>query len=206
MVERQLRSRGITDERVLSAMACVPRHEFAPGTDLDFAYADTPIPIADGQTISQPYIVAVMLESLQLSSSHRVLEVGTGSGYQTALIAELAGSVYSIERHSRLAEQARRTLDKLGYDNICVFLGDGSEGLPEYAPYDAIVVSAATPKLPASLLQQLREGGRMVLPVGGFAEQELILVRKCGGQPVTSVLEACRFVPLIGREGFPSDW
>ncbi|MFB3916041.1 MAG: protein-L-isoaspartate(D-aspartate) O-methyltransferase [Terriglobales bacterium] len=206
MVELQLRRRGIIDERVLNAMERVPRHQFAPNADLDVAYADGPIPIAEGQTISQPYIVAVMLEALQLTPVHKVLEVGTGSGYQTALIAELAAQVYSMERHARLAEQARAMLDKLGYTNISVFVGDGSQGLPEYAPFDAIVVSAAAPKIPAPLFDQLREGGRMVLPIGSFAEQDLILIRKRGNQPVRAMLEPCRFVPLIGREAFPSDW
>jgi protein-L-isoaspartate(D-aspartate) O-methyltransferase len=206
MVESQLRARGIADERLLQAMERVPRHQFAPNADLDAAYADTPIPIAEGQTISQPYIVAVMLEALQLTAEDKVLEVGTGSGYQTALLAELVASVYSVERHGALAQQARQTLDELGYHNVAIFVGDGSAGLPEFAPFDAIIVSAAAPQIPPPLFEQLRDGGRMILPVGGFVAQELRLVRKRGDQPLTAALDGCRFVPLIGHDAFPSGW
>ena len=206
MVELQLRGRGIRDPRVLAAMERVPRHEFVPPELQREAYEDRPLPIGHGQTVSQPYIVAAMLEALELQPSDRVLEVGTGSGYQTALLAELAGKVYSIERHAPLAEQAREALARLGYTGVEVMVGDGTEGWPGAAPFDAILVSAAAPKLPPPLLQQLAEGGRMIVPVGFPAGQDLELVRKHQGQPLITRLDACRFVPLIGREGFPSGW
>ena len=206
MVELQLRGRGIRDPRVLAAMQRVPRHEFLPPELQREAYEDRPLPIGYGQTVSQPYIVAAMLEALELQPSDRVLEVGTGSGYQTALLAELAGKVYSIERHPPLAEQAREALARLGYTRVEVVVGDGTEGLAGAAPFDAILVSAAAPKLPPPLLEQLAEGGRMIVPVGFSAGQELELVRKEHGQPRITRLDACRFVPLIGREGFPSGW
>lgn len=206
MVESQLRARGIRDERVLAAMFRVPRHEFVPEEYRDQAYEDHPIPIGEGQTLSQPYIVAVMLEALALESSDVVLEVGTGSGYQTALLAELTKQVYSVERHESLARAAQATLIRLGYTNVEIVLGDGSHGLPERAPFDAIVVSAAAPQIPPPLFEQLREGGRMVIPVGPAHAQELQLVRKQAGQPVVATLEGCRFVPLIGSEGYRSGW
>jgi protein-L-isoaspartate(D-aspartate) O-methyltransferase len=206
MVELQLRARGIRDPRVLAAMGRVPRHEFlAPELQRE-AYEDRPLPIGHGQTVSQPYIVAAMLEALELQPADRVLEVGTGSGYQTALVAELAGKVYTIERHAALAEGARKVLARLGYRGVEVVVGDGTEGLPQAAPFDAILVSAAAPRLPPPLLQQLAEGGRMIVPVGFAAGQELELVRKTQGQPQVCHLDACRFVPLIGREGFPDGW
>ena len=171
-----------------------------------FRSEDCPLPIGHGQTVSQPYIVAAMLEVLELQPADRVLEVGTGSGYQTALLAELAGKVYSIERHAPLAERAEKALTRLGYSGVQVVVGDGTEGWPGAAPFDAILVSAAAPKLPPPLLEQLAEGGRMIVPVGRAGWQELELVRKEQGQPRISRLDACRFVPLIGREGFPSGW
>jgi len=206
MVESQLRARGIRDERVLAAMLRVPRHEFVSGEYRDQVYEDHPIPIGEGQTISQPYIVAIMLESLALDPSDVVLEVGTGSGYQTALLSELTRQVYSVERHASLAHAAQATLARLGYTNVQVLLGDGSHGLPERAPFDAIVVSAAAPQIPTPLFEQLREGGRMVIPVGPAHAQELQLVRKQAGQPVITNLEGCRFVPLIGTDGYRSAW
>ena len=178
MVESQLRARGIRDERVLAAMFLVPRHEFVSEEYRDQAYEDHPIPIGEGQTISQPYIVAIMLEALALNPSDTVLEVGTGSGYQTALLAELTRQVYSVERHEALARTAQDTLARLGFNNVEVLVGDGSHGLPEHAPFDAIVVSAAAPQIPPPLFEQLREGGRMVIPVGPAHAQELQLVRK----------------------------
>jgi len=206
MVELQIRGRGIRDPRVLAAMQRVPRHEFL-GPDLQTeAYEDRPLPIGYGQTVSQPYIVAAMLEALELQPSDRVLEVGTGSGYQTALLAELAGKVFSIERHAPLAERAREALAGLGYAGVEVTVGDGSEGLASAAPFDAILVSAAAPQLPPTLFEQLAEGGRLIVPVGFVAGQELELVRKEQAQPHVRRLDACRFVPLIGREGFPSGW
>jgi protein-L-isoaspartate(D-aspartate) O-methyltransferase len=164
MVSSQLRDRGISDPRVLEAMLRVPRHEFVPGSYRAQTYEDHPLPIGNSQTISQPYIVAVMLESLQLKPSDKVLEVGTGSGYVTALLAELAGEVFSIERHPALADRARELLTSLGYTNARVLTGDGTLGLPAAAPFDAIMVSAAAPNLPQALIAQLRDLGRMILP------------------------------------------
>ena len=202
MVEEQLRRRGIRDERVLAAMAQVPRHEFVAPEYEEQAYEDHPIPIGTGQTVSQPYIVAAMLESLGLKSEDSVLEVGTGSGYQSALLSQLVAWVYTIERHAELAEEAQRRMERLGYHKVMVFTGDGSQGLPDYAPFDAITVGAASPKVPDALFQQLREGGRMILPVGSPDSQELWLVRKEQGRQEITRMEACRFVPLIGYEGF----
>jgi protein-L-isoaspartate(D-aspartate) O-methyltransferase len=206
MVESQLRARGIRDERVLKAMLRVARHEFVSAEYRDQAYEDHPIPIGEGQTLSQPYIVAIMLEAVTLDLSNAVLEVGTGSGYQTALLAELTRQVYSVERHASLARAAQATLARLGYKNVEVLLGDGSRGLPERAPFDAIVVSAAAPQIPPPLFEQLCEGGRMVIPVGPAHAQELQLVRKQAGKPVITNLEGCRFVPLIGSQAYPSGW
>ena len=206
MVDSQLRARGIRDERILAAMLRVPRHEFVSGEYRDQVYEDHPIPIGEGQTVSQPYIVAIMLEALALDPSDTVLEVGTGSGYQTALLAELTRQVYSVERHVSLARTAQAALTRLGYTNVEVLLGDGSHGLPERAPFDAVVVSAAAPQIPPPLFEQLREAGRMVIPVGPAHAQELQLVRKQSGQPVVTNLEGCRFVALIGSEAYPSGW
>jgi len=197
MVESQLRARGISEERVLDAMRKVPRHEFAPERYRDQAYEDHPLPIGEGQTISQPYIVAIMLEALRLMPMDRVLEVGTGSGYVTALLAELAAEVISIERHAALADEARELLARFGYQNVKVVPGDGSMGFPEAAPYDAITVAAAAPQVPNSLLEQLAEGGRMIIPVGHDDAQQLHLIEKREGKVWTSLRELCRFVPLI---------
>ena len=205
MVELQLRARGIRDERVLAAMSHVPRHEFVAVDYRDQVYEDHPIPIGEGQTISQPYIVAIMLQALALDSSDVVLEVGTGSGYLTALLADLTRQVYSVERHASLARTAQATLARLGYTNVEVLVGDGGNGFPDRAPFDVIVVSAAAPQIPPPLFEQLREGGRMIVPVGPAHAQELQLVRKHGGQPVVSSMEGCRFVPLIGSEGYRSE-
>src|SRR5438045_3289171 len=202
MVELQLRSRGIKDQRVLRAMERVPRHEFVPESLRADAYADMPLPIGSGQTISQPYIVAAMLEALQLRAEDRVLEIGTGSGYMTALLADLAAEVISIERHADLAERARELLDKLGYHNVQVMIGDGSMGYPLAAPYDAIIASAAAPSIPPALIEQLNEGGRMVIPVGPPHTQQLQLVRKMGGEANVTVLDPCRFVPMIGEAAY----
>jgi protein-L-isoaspartate(D-aspartate) O-methyltransferase len=202
MVEEQLRSRGIRDERVLDAMASVPRHEFVQHGQRDEAYGDHPLPIGEGQTISQPFVVAAMLEALALRPDDVALEVGTGSGYQTAILAELVRAVYSIERIASLAERARSALARLGYSNVTVIHGDGSQGLPEAAPFDAIVVAAAAPQVPRPLLDQLRDGGRLVIPVGSGFAQELQLVRKIGDRSTVLYLDGVRFVPLIGRDGF----
>jgi protein-L-isoaspartate(D-aspartate) O-methyltransferase len=166
------------------------------------AYEDHPIPIGESQTISQPFIVAVSLQALMLEGTESVLEIGTGSGYQTALLATLARRVYSIERHAALAKGAEEVLNKLGITNTNIIVGDGSHGVPEYSPYDAILVSAAAPSIPQALFEQLAETGRMVIPVGPQHSQELQLVRKQAGIPVVEVIEGCRFVPLIGAGGY----
>ena len=197
MVESQLRARGIRDEPVLSAMGRVPRHEFVEPHYRDQAYEDHPLPINAGQTVSQPYIVALMLEILHLDPSSRVLEIGTGSGYQTAILAEICAHVYSVERHPQLADEAQQTLSRLGFNNLTLRVGDGGEGLPEYAPFDAVVVSAAAKQIPAPLFAQLGEGGRMIIPVGPQEAQELQLVRKRDGKPLITLLDGCRFVPLV---------
>lgn len=197
MVENQLRARGIRDERLLRAMERVPRHEFVEPSYRNQAYEDHPLPINAGQTVSQPYIVALMLEILRLDPSSKVLEIGTGSGYQTAILAEICAHVYSVERHPQLAFEAQETLSRLGFTNLTLRVGDGGQGLPEYAPFDAIVVSAAAKQIPAPLFEQLREGGRMIIPVGPPEAQELQLVRKREGKPLITLLEGCRFVPLI---------
>jgi len=197
MGEIQLRRRGIQEERVLQAMLRVPRHEFVAEEFKQYAYEDRPLPIGEGQTISQPYIVATMLEALALKTKDVVLEIGTGCGYLTALLAELCQHVYSIELHESLAQQGRDALQQLGYINATVFIGDGAQGLPQYAPFQAIVVSAATPEVPGPLFQQLEEAGRMVIPVGPPEAQQLQLIRKQAGNPVITVIEGCRFVPLV---------
>jgi protein-L-isoaspartate(D-aspartate) O-methyltransferase len=197
MVESQLRARGIADERVLAAMTRVPRHEFIPQQYRNQAYEDHPLPISEGQTISQPYIVALMLEALALKPEDKVLEVGTGSGYVTALLAELTARVVSVERHAALADIAREVLARMGYSNVTVVAGDGSLGVPEYAPYNAILVSAAASELPHTLLAQLADSGRMIIPVGREDSQQLQLIRMQNGQPHTTLRELCRFVPLI---------
>jgi protein-L-isoaspartate(D-aspartate) O-methyltransferase len=200
MVNSQLRARGISDQRVLEVMERVPRHEFAPERYRDQAYQDHPLPIAEGQTISQPFIVAIMLEALKLSPTDRVLEIGTGSGYVTALLAELTAQVISIERHPSLADSARAVLTTLGYSNVSVVIGDGTRGFSEAAPYDAIIVSAAAPEMPPALLAQLAEAGRMIVPVGADDAQQLRLVRMENGQPKFEFREMCRFVPLIPED------
>jgi protein-L-isoaspartate(D-aspartate) O-methyltransferase len=204
MLEFQLRQRRIRDERVLAAMARVPRHEFISEPYRDQAYDDNPLPIGQGQTISQPYIVALMLELLNLSPEYTVLEIGTGSGYQTALLAELSRHVYSIERQVQLAAQAEVVLQRLDYCNITILVGDGTAGLPALAPFDAIIVSAAAPEFPKTLFNQLREGGRLVVPVGPIDCQQLQLITKQLGSPVMTREVACRFVPLIGEQGYSS--
>jgi protein-L-isoaspartate(D-aspartate) O-methyltransferase len=205
MVDTQLRARGIRDERLLSAMARVPRHQFVEARYREQAYEDHPLPIGAGQTVSQPYIVALMLELLRLDASSKVLEIGTGSGYQTGVLAELAAHVYSVERHAELAREAQHRLFSLGYTNVNVLVGDGTQGLAEFAPFDAIVVSAAASQIPAPLFDQLREGGRMIIPVGPPEAQELQLVRKREGKSLVTLLEGCRFVPLISGSRDPRD-
>lgn len=204
MVASQLRNRGLRDERVLRAMDKVPRHLFVPPSLRSSAYEDNPVPIGAGQTISQPYIVAYMLQELGVTSNDRVLEIGTGTGYQAALLAELAAEVYSVERVPALFLIAKETLSRLGYSNIELFQRDGTRGLSERAPFDRIIVAAAAPDVPTPLYDQLAEGGRMIIPVGTAEVQNLFLIRKRDGKPVANQLEGCRFVPLLGEEGFRS--
>lgn len=205
MVEAQLRRRGIHDERVLLAMETVPRHEFVPWQLQREAYHDSPVPIGEGQTISQPYIVGHMLQALRLGPLDRVLEVGTGTGYEAAVMSRIVQEVYTIERFASLAEAARKTFDRLGYRNIHVVIGDGSRGYPEAAPYAAIIVAAAAPRVPHALLEQLSDGGRMIVPVGPSDLQQLFLVSKHDGNVQTKVLDTCRFVPLIGEHGYAEE-
>lgn len=204
MVERHLAARGIHDEAVLAAMRAVPREAFIAGALAEFAYEDTPLPIEAGQTISQPYIVAVMAEALELQPHERVLEIGTGSGYAAAVLGRIAAQVYTIERHAELAEAATRRLARLGYDNVHVMHGDGTLGWPTEAPFDAIVVAAAGPQIPPALLQQLAVGGRLVIPVGDTPRtQELLRVRRrADGSYAEDHLGGVRFVPLIGAQGW----
>ena len=205
MVEEQLIYRNIRDERVLEAMRSVPRHAFVPLEYRHMAYSDGPLPIGSGQTISQPYIVALMTQLLRLKGDENVLEVGTGSGYQAAVLGKLAKQVYTIERYTELADQAAAVLQKLGLNNVRVHIGDGSLGLPEHAPFHAILVTAAAPKVPQSLLEQLDEGGRLVVPVGGRMNQFLELWERRGAKFVQDVLVPVAFVPLRGRHGWKED-
>jgi protein-L-isoaspartate(D-aspartate) O-methyltransferase len=202
MVETQIKARGLKDERVIKAMLKVPRHLFVDEALRDQAYGDFPLPIGEGQTISQPYIVALMTEALELKGNERVLEIGTGSGYQTAILAELALWVYTIERFPTLLERAKKVLNELGYKNISFKLDDGTLGWKEAAPFDAIIVTAASPDIPPPLVEQLAEGGRMVIPVGDEFSQTLIKGVKRGGKLHTKVLEPVRFVKLVGAYGF----
>jgi protein-L-isoaspartate(D-aspartate) O-methyltransferase len=203
LIERELRPDGITDERVIEALYKVRREKFIPESLRDRAYGNYPLPIGENQTISQPYIVALMTQALKLKPEDKVLEIGTGSGYQAAILAELSSIVYSIERIDTLATHARTNLYSQGYDNVYIIVGDGSKGLPEYAPFDKIMVTAAAPRVPESLLEQLNNGGKMVIPVGGRAVQDLKLVEKArNGRLYKSSLCGCRFVPLIGEEGW----
>jgi protein-L-isoaspartate(D-aspartate) O-methyltransferase len=202
MVERQLRGRDIVDERVLEAMERVPRELFVPEELKGRAFDDAALPIGAGQTISQPYMVARIAEELGLDGDERVLDVGTGSGYQAAVLAELADEVHTIERIPELAEQAGTNLSAAGYDNVVVHVGDGSRGLPEHAPYDAIAVAAAAPTFPQALYDQLRTGGRLVVPVGGRRGQRLEVIVRSPEGPAVIRSVPCRFVPLVGEEGF----
>jgi protein-L-isoaspartate(D-aspartate) O-methyltransferase len=202
MVERQLRARDIYDERVLEAMASVPRELFVPEELRDRAYDDSALPLPAGQTISQPYMVARIAEALELRGRERVLDVGTGSGYQAAVLAELAAEVVTIERIPELAELARRNLAAAGYERVEVRVGDGTLGIPDRAPFDAIAVAAAVPELPPSLYEQLEPRGRLVVPVGSRRAQELQVVVRSPEGPAVIHSVPCRFVPLVGEEGF----
>ena len=203
MVERQIAARGIDDAAVLEAMRSVPRELFVPDDEVPYAHEDSPLPIGEGQTISQPFIVAAMTAAAELGSSSRVLEVGTGSGYGAAVAGLIAGEVWTIERIGVLAERAREVLRELGYDNVHVVHGDGTLGVPDQAPFDAIVVTAGGPSVPAALLDQLADGGRIVMPVeSGDGGQDLLRLRRRGDDVVTENLGAVRFVPLIGEQGW----
>ncbi len=206
MVDAQIKARGIENSRVLKAMGKVPRHEFVPLDMREYAYYDTPLPIGDGQTISQPYIVALMTELADPKSDDRVLEVGTGSGYQAAVLAELAGEVYTIEILAPLAERARTTLERLKYQNVHVRAGDGYRGWPEKAPFAAILVTAAAERIPQPLLDQLAEGGKLVIPVGAVEEVQslTVITRKAGRFEKQEVLPV-RFVPMTGEVQKPPD-
>jgi protein-L-isoaspartate(D-aspartate) O-methyltransferase len=203
MVLQQLRGRDVEDERVLAAMAKVPRELFVPPDLRKRAYDDAALPIGSGQTISQPYMVARICEALSLRGHERVLDVGTGSGYQAAVLAELAGEVHTIERVPELADQARETLAAAGYGHVRVHVGDGTLGLPELAPFVAIAVAAAAPRIPEALYEQLEPRGRLVVPVGRRRGQELQLVIRSPEGPAVVRSVPCRFVPLVGAEGFP---
>ena len=202
MVNEQLIPRGINDERVLEAFRRVERHELIPQELTDSAYRDHPLPIGEGQTISQPYMVALMTQCLGLKGHESVLEIGTGSGYQAAILANLAKKVYSIERLAGLAETSRAALRRLGYDNIEITVGDGTLGWEEYAPYDGIIVTAAAPKVPGAYIEQLVSGGKLVIPVGSMSSQVLALVEKKADGVFVSEICGCVFVPLVGKEGW----
>ncbi len=202
MVDEQIVSRGVKDERVLAVMRNIPRHEFLPEAIRGMAYTDNALPLGEGQTMSQPYMVALMTELLGLKGPERVLEIGTGSGYQTAVLAELCEKVYTVERVKSLADKARATLDRLGYKSVAIKVYDGTYGWKEMAPFDAIVVTAGSPDVPAPLVEQLKEGGRMVIPVGDRYGQELITVVKTAEGMTTRRSIPCVFVPLIGNHGW----
>ncbi len=202
MIQMQLRRRGITDVAVLAAMESVPRHEFVPREFREKSYEDVPLPIGDGQTISQPYIVAAMTAPLHVKPGDRVLEIGTGCGYQAAILSRLAGEVFGVERRPELALSASARLERLGYANVHVHCGDGTLGMPDVAPFEAILVAAAAPAIPQPLLAQLAEGCRMIVPVGYAEHQELQLIEKRGKSVRITTLEGCRFVPLVGYHGW----
>jgi len=202
MVERQLRRRGISDQRVLDAMHEVPRELFVPEEQRRRAYADSALPIGSGQTISQPWIVAAICQSLELAGRERVLEIGTGSGYSAAVLALLAAEVVTIERHAELAGEAEARIRELGITNVEMVVGDGSRGLPERGPFEAIAVHATAPRPPKSLAEQLAEGGRLVIPIAQRGADMLTQYRRRGDEIIAEVIGPCRFVPLIGAEGF----
>lgn len=205
MLEHQLKRRGIQDSRVLDAMFKVPRHTFVPPACVDVAYEDRPLPIGESQTISQPYIVAAMTAAARVEPRDKVLEIGTGSGYQAAILAHLGAKVYSVERNFQLAESARARLAHLGYTEVEVICGDGSEGHPVASPYQVILVTAASPVVPQPLLEQLADGGRMVIPIGDLKHQGLHLITKYLNEVTTRVLDPCQFVPLIGKYAWPEE-
>jgi protein-L-isoaspartate(D-aspartate) O-methyltransferase len=199
MVEQQIEARGISDPATLAALRTVPRHEFLPMRLRSEAYADYPLPIGHGQTISQPFIVAFMTEAIRPQPGEKILEIGAGSGYQAAILAQMGAQVYTIEIVEPLAEMARQTLERLGYKNARVKSGDGFRGWPEHAPFDAIIVTCAPDKIPAPLIEQLRDGGRMIIPVGSGMNQELVLLRKAGDKIEKQSVLPVRFVPMTGE-------
>ena len=205
MVQEQLEARGISDTRVLQAFLAVPRHEFVAKDLQSEAYADHPLPIGGGQTISQPYMAALMVQLLRLHGHERVLEVGTGSGYQLAILSQLALEVYSIDRLPELAEQALRRLEHLGYLNVHVTVGNGSMGWPDYAPYEGMLVAAGAPDIPPPLVRQLADGGRLVIPLGSQQAQTLTLVEKRRDALHQQAITSCVFVPLLGEYGWRAD-
>jgi len=205
MVERQIRARGIRDPRLLAVFRSIPRHLFVPASEADQVYEDHPLAIGHGQTISQPYMVALMTDALALRGGERALEIGTGSGYQTAILARLVSEVYTIERVPELGAQARQTLGRLGFHNIHFRVGDGTLGWPEAAPFDCILVTAGAPRVPQSLTGQLADRGRLVMPVGGRGGQDLKRVTRRGSELREESLGGCTFVQLIGREGWPDE-
>jgi protein-L-isoaspartate(D-aspartate) O-methyltransferase len=202
MIDNHLLARGIKDKRILSAFSVIPREEFIPAEYKDSAYEDYPIGIGCGQTISQPYIAALMTELLFLQGNERVLEIGTGCGYQSAILSVLCEEVFTIERIPELAESARKIFDKLGFNNISVIIKDGSLGLKEFAPYQGIIVTCAAPDVPKALKQQLADNGRLVAPVGSRHSQELVLIEKSSGHFKEKSFGLCAFVPLIGKYGW----
>ena len=205
MIKTQLIPRGIKDKRVLEAMERVPRHLFVDSSNIASAYSDMALPIGEGQTISQPYMVAVMTELLELNGTQKVLEIGTGSGYQAAVLAELSQAVYTIERIASLAEKAKKRFQNLSYSNIHVKADDGTLGWPEEAPFDRIIITAGSPEIPTPLIEQLAEGGIIVLPVGDLYSQQLLKYRKRGGNPIIEYHTPCVFVPLIGQYGWKKE-
>jgi protein-L-isoaspartate(D-aspartate) O-methyltransferase len=205
MVKTQLIPRGIKDKRLLDAMNRVPRHLFMSSPAADNAYADMALPIGEGQTISQPYMVAAMTELLELTGSEKVLEIGTGSGYQAAVLSELSHEVFTVERLASLAEEAKKRFRDLSYLNIQIRTADGTLGWPEEAPFDRIIITAGSPEIPAPLIEQLAEGGILVIPVGDLYSQQLLKYRKSGGKPVIEYHTPCVFVPLVGRHGWKEE-
>jgi len=203
MVERQIIGAGVKDTRVIEAMRKVPRHMFVNDEHKDSAYGDYPLPIGEDQTISQPYMVASMTECLALKGNEKVLEIGAGSGYQAAILAELAKEVFTVERIDKLASKAEKVLQELGYQNIKVKIGDGTMGWEEFSPYDGVIVTAGAPGVPEPLFKQLKESGRLVIPIGDKLVQTLTIVRKVKGNPKETRLFGCMFVPLVGEYGWP---
>lgn len=199
MVEEQIKARGISDPATLEAMRTVPRHEFLPARLRKEAHMDYPVPIGHGQTISQPYIVAFMTEAIRPRPGEKILEIGAGSGYQAAVLAQMGAEVYTVEIVEPLAELARQNLERLGYESARVMHGDGYRGWPEHAPFDAIIVTCAPDKIPPDLIAQLKDGGRMIIPVGGGMNQELVLLRKEGGNVEQQSVLPVRFVPMTGE-------